>query len=391
MSRAGWVALLLGVSVLAGCGDEGASTTDVAAGVVTGAGLTRTIPVTRAQCTPFGNEPRPRQDFLALTNPMLCLGGGKRLPDWQDAAGTTRQACIYEPASSSKPLPLVFWLQGSMLPSTVQLPVTNVLSSQDTADLTGDPERKGFILVELAGRITNHFYPVPNNTGTSGWDNWDRQLYPGAGARTVNGKTYPMNLDAAAIDHYIEQALASGKVDPKRIYMMGWSNGAAMSILYAMNRPLIAAAAVYSSPNPYDALSDDCGQVPVAGAPRNDTEVQVFNPTVPIFHIINDCDIYSICPGGVALKDTLASTGTAALRFQIINLGQSPVSTCMAACGTNPRGTDYSDLTGNLDLVNGGLPSLLGVLPGIPNHLRWPFNWTEEYFTFLREHPRVGK
>lgn len=388
MKQAGW--LLLGMSMLTGCGKEAAPAMADAADVVPVASLTRTIPVTRAQCTPFGNAPRPRQDSLALTNSLLCAGGGKRLPDWTDAAGTVRQACLYEPetASAARPLPLIFWLQGSALPAEVQLPVTNVLSQQASADLTGDPARKGFILIELAGRLTDHYYPAPNNTGTSGWDNWDRQLYPGAGARTVNGRTYAMNLDAAAIDHYIDQAVADGKVDPRRVYMMGWSNGAAMSILYAMNRPRIAAAAVYSSPNPYDALNDSCGQVPVAGVPRNDTEVQVFNPGVPIFHVINDCDIYSICPGGVALRDTLAATSTAAMKFQIINAAQSAADSCMAVCGVNPRGTDYTSLTGNLDFMHGGLPATLGQTLGIANHLRWPTSWTADYFTFLREHPQ---
>lgn len=397
-----WMVVGLAASVLTGCGDSNSSSTTTAAAaagsgttaaaVTTSAnstGPTQTIPVTRAQCTPFGNPPRPTQNLLAVTNTLLCAGGGQRLPDWKDATGTTRSACIYAPsaASTAKPLPLVFWLQGSMIPAEVQLPVTNVLSQLSTADLTGDPSRKGFILVELAGRITDHFYPAPDNTGASGWDNWDRQLYPDAPARTVNGKTYPMNLDAAAIDHYIAQVQAGGKVDPQRIYVMGWSNGAAMSILYAMNRPNVAAAAVYSPPNPYAAFSAPCTQEPVAGAPINDTQVQVFNPTVPIYTIVNDCDIFSLCPTAVALNNTLISTKAANMKFQIINQLQSPVNTCMSVCGSNPLGNDWTNLTQDENLGTGGIPATLGMTLGVADHLRWPTNWTSDYFAFLRDHP----
>lgn len=348
---------------------------------------TQSIPVTRSQCTPFGNPPRPRTDLLGVTNTLVCAGGGKHLVDWKDPVGTVRHACIYEPnTTSNQPLPLIFWLQGSGVPAELQLhaPVSDVLSQINTADLTGDASRRGFILIELAGRVTNHFYPAPNNTGTSGWDNWDRQLQPNSAGRWVNGKYYPENLDAAAIDHYIDQAVASGKVDPKRVYMMGWSNGAAMSILYTQNRPNIAAAAVYSAPNPYDALSDHCEQTPVVGAPRNDTEVQVFNPNAQIYHIINNCDIYSICPSGVALKNTLLGTRTASMKFQIINEMQAPVSQCMAACGTNPRGTDYTNPGRDWSQAGVGLY-------GAALHLRWPSNWTGEFFKFLKEHPLTAQ
>src|SRR5439155_1470071 len=78
----------------------------------------------------------------------------------------------------------------------------------------------------------------------TGWDNWYRQLDKSGGAVTVDGVSYPQNVDAATIDHFIDEEVATGKVDTRRIYVTGWSNGAAMGFLYALSRRRIAAAAV---------------------------------------------------------------------------------------------------------------------------------------------------
>ena len=90
------------------------------------------------------------------------------------------------------------------------------------------------------------------------------------------GKTvYPENVDAATIDHFIAETAGTGKVDTRRIYVTGWSNGAAMGLLYALNRPNVAAVAIYSGPDPFGALDDPCHQKPVSGAPANNIEVRI--------------------------------------------------------------------------------------------------------------------
>src|SRR3546814_11813737 len=81
-------------------------------------------------------------------------------------------------------------------------------------------------------------------------------MLPDGQDRRVNGVTYPANVDAAAIDHYLELVLAQGKVDTRRIYIMGWSNGSAMATLYGLNRPQIAAAAIYLAPDAFGAFND---------------------------------------------------------------------------------------------------------------------------------------
>ena len=126
------------------------------------------------------------------------------------------------------------------------------------------------------------------------------QLVPvlSTAAVAVRGETYEENADAASIDHFVDEMIATGKVDRQRIYVVGWSNGAAMALLYALNRPWVAAAAVYSAPDPFSALFDVCTQTPAAVAPAGDGQVQVFSPRVPLMHVHNDCDIGGICPNG---------------------------------------------------------------------------------------------
>jgi len=338
--------------------------------------LATEIPVTRAQCNPFGNPQRPRNDTLGDVELGIttCLGGGARLPDWTDPNGTTRRACIFDPgtATPERKLPLVVYLQASGFPADLQIPLTTMTQHLSTANVSDDPQRPGFILLAPIGRITDHFYPAPNNTNTVGWDVWYRQFLPIT--RIVNGVEYPENPDFATIDHYIQDQIATGRVDTNRIYMLGWSNGSALSLLYGQNRSFVAAAALYSGPDPYDSLSDTCGQMPTTKSPKNDTELQVFNPSIPVYHIQNNCDTSATCPNGLALRDKLIKSGTAEIKHQIITGGLDRAATdqCIASCGTNPRGDEN-----NLEAKT----------TGQANHLLWPLPWTDSFIEFMRTHP----
>src|SRR5437867_8919639 len=221
------------------------------------------------------------QDTTALT-----CAGGSMMATWPDPDGTTRQACLYEPASAStaNPLPVIVYIHPSLFTAdTLQAPGMNLLSFQNTADLSGDPARPGFVVVAPEGRATQHFYPSPDDQGT-GWDNWYRQLDRRGRDVIVDGVTYPQNVDAATIDHFIDEEVATGKVDARRIYVTGWSNGAAMGFLYGLNRRRIAAAAVYTGPNPFEAFNDPCPQQPVGRRARSDGEIRVSNRRLPIYH-----------------------------------------------------------------------------------------------------------
>ncbi len=343
-----------------------------------GDALERTSSLKRAGCTPFGNPPRPRNDALTdSTNAAVtCVGGGYRLPNWTDPNGTHRAACLYDPgtATPQHPLPLLVYVEGSMEALDSQLPRLNVLQALSTADLTGDPSRPGFILLAPVGRVTDHFYPPPDDTNTLGWDVWYRQFGPPL--RVVDGALYPLNADFATLDHYIAAQVATGRVDTRRIYLLGQSNGASLALVYGQNRPSVAALALYAAPSPYDALSDPCGQKPVTGPPRDDTELQIVNPSIPAFHIHNACDIFGICPNCLELRDELAASHTAQLRDQIITGYLTlPTDACVDACGTDPRG-DPDNLAA---LIFGGL-----------EHGRWPSAWLDVWFAFLRDHPLHG-
>ncbi|HSW11956.1 MAG TPA: hypothetical protein VLI06_03900 [Solimonas sp.] len=301
----------------------------------------------------YGNAPqRLTQSPTAIPARVTALLGectltGGEILDWSDADGTRRKACLHVPAqaSATAPLPLVIFLQASILPAEPQNLMSNFVFQYRFADLSGDPQRPGFILLTPYGRDTSHFYPFPAQTGL-GYDHWYRNL----------DRTDPaLNVDVAAIDHYIAEVKARGIVDEKRVYATGWSNGAAMGLLYGLNTPGIAATAVYSSSDPFQDERDPCGQKPFASNPR------------PVMLVHNDCDLGGFCQTAnvtfsQAMRENLPQV---TLRPAIINVLQQEVYACVALCRN---------------------PSFI-ISPGLPRHTLWPTLWNDDFFGFLREHP----
>jgi dienelactone hydrolase len=320
-------------------------------------------------CGPFGDAPA-----TIIGGPKTGCGNGKLLGPWKDSDGTDRYACLYEPvlAGTRSRLPLLIYLQPSLFSAEVTIEKTKLLTLQNTAVLSGESTRPGFIVLAPQGRRTTHYYPFPDNRGM-GWDNWYRQLDP-AGAQKMGGRVYTENVDAATIDHFVAQVATSGGVDTHRIYVTGWSNGAAMGLLYALNRPNIAAAAVYSAPNPFGAFDDPCPQEPVAHTPAGTTQIRIVNPHVPAMHVHNACDIVGICPNGEKLASQLRSAGVS-IRDVIIDSSQKAVDQCIAYCGTNPDGD------ANL------LQNPAGWTLGLSHHSKWPLAWTPEMLRFFNDNP----
>jgi poly(3-hydroxybutyrate) depolymerase len=319
-------------------------------------------------CGPFGDPPAK---IIEAEKPDCP--SGELLGPWKDGDGTDRYACLYEPASArpGRRFPLLIYLHPSLFgPWTVTH--TNLLELKDTFSLGGDPARPGFIVLAPQGRNTTHYYPWPDNRGV-GWDNWYRQLSP-AGSVKIGETIYPENADAATIDHFIAQAARTGEVDTRRIYVTGWSNGAAMGLLYALNRPNVAAVAVYSGPDPFGALEDPCRQVPVSGEPANSTEVRIFNPRVPAMHVHNSCDVAGICANGEKLAAELRLAGVN-IEDVIVDSAGKRVAACEAYCGIDPNG--------GIDPWRNPLAWLLG----LHHHERWPSQWTPAMLDFFREHP----
>ncbi len=335
--------------------------------------VVRATSAAESSCTPFGDQPAEIQNgivsgFIARHSPS-CFRG-ETLGPWRDSDGTERYACLYEPAptASGASLPLVVFLHGSLVNADSVL-ATGLVPKSKNADL--GPGAPGFYLLAPEGRETSHYYAAPDDRGL-GWDNWYRQLTP-SGDMTSGGTSYKENVDAAAIDHFIDLVNSSRKVDENRIYITGWSNGAAMALLYALNRPRIAAAAVYSAPDPFSAFMDACPQTPVDHAPASISELQLFNPHVPIVHVRNACDIGGICPNALRFVAQLHGIGNQ-VDDVIVDSDGRQVSNCDPACGTNPNG--------------GGEISASGAFRGFKNHVRWPTSWNDAMLEFLKKHPR---
>ena len=321
-----------------------------------------------AMCGPFGNPPA-----VTIGQAKPHCWGGKLLGPWTDLYGSDRYACLYEPKSMrvKRRLPLIVYLHPSLFGAeTIRL--TNLLLYRNSALVSGDRKRRGFIVLAPLGRVSSHHYPYPDNKGL-GWDNWYRQLNP-AGNVTTGGLVYHQNADAAAIDHFIDVVEMQHQVDLTRIYVTGWSNGAAMGYLYALNRPNIAAVAAYSGPDPFGAFDDPCPQIPVRHAPTDNRQIEVFNPDLPMMQVHDDCDLAGICPNCERLAKESRSMG-AEVHDTIINFVGRQVSECMQWCGTNP----------NADLFPASNP--LGWSLGLSNHGGWPLSWTSTMLDFFRDHP----
>ena len=314
-------------------------------------------------CTPFGNPP---QTFVSSPVPMCT--GGKLLGPWNDSDGTPRYACLYAPstASVSNPLPMLVWLHPSSV-NADSITSTNILLFQNDFSLV--PGTTGFVVLTPEGRSTTHFYPAPDNSGP-GWDNWYRQF--STGPKKVGGQSFPENVDAATIDHFISVVQATKTVLTNKTFVSGWSNGSAMSYIYALNRPNVRSIAVYSAPDPFQAFNDPCPQTPVEDHPASNAEILVPNPKIQSYQVHNSCDIAGICPNSEMIISQVATIGANPDVDVIINSLKQQVGFCDPLCGTDP---------------NGSTSSVPGTSVGTLNHIEWPQIWTEPMLEFLAAHP----
>ena len=320
------------------------------------------------KCGPFGDP-----SAAVISDDKPGCGDGKLLGPWKDADGIDRYACLWKPKteSTNSKLPMIVYLHPSLF-GAGWITQTNILDLQNTVSLGDDPKKVGYIVLAPEGRKTTHYYPYPDNSGI-GWDNWYRQLNP-AGDVKIGNTTWRENADAATIDHFIAAEVATGQVETNRIYISGWSNGAAMGILYAVNRPKIAAAAVYSAPDPFGAFDDTCQQRPVATVPTDNKDIQIFNPAARAMHVRNSCDIGGICPNGLQLASDLNAAGVVVDDVMLDNR-RDRVNSCTDSCGTNPKAPVDSTAT------------VSGSIIGLGNHTRWPKEWTTAMLDFFRQHP----
>src|SRR3546814_16461367 len=106
-----------------------------------------------------------------------------------------RAACLFEPvaASTDHKLPLVIYLHPSLVGTDLSLDVTNLRSQLATADLSGDPDRPGFIMLAPYGRIGTRYYPLPDQNYSPGRAHWYRPIPPAGQDRRFTRHPYPPN------------------------------------------------------------------------------------------------------------------------------------------------------------------------------------------------------
>lgn len=167
---------------------------------------------------------------------------------WTDSDGTARSHCEYHPEGTSptSKRPLVVFVTGSGGLSHTVYDATSLRIKAENYLLSGEATRPGFVLVSVQPRHL-HWPTADPQEGTK-HDTFHRDL-----------NAPSTNRDVAYYDHFIDSLVASGNIDPSRIYMMGWSNGARFAAMYGIARHStpspsgnrVAAVAIYSGGDPF--------------------------------------------------------------------------------------------------------------------------------------------
>ncbi|HEV8307406.1 MAG TPA: PHB depolymerase family esterase [Methylomirabilota bacterium] len=275
-----------------------------------------------------------------MTIPLYCYRGQ---PLFFGQGDVIRYACLSPPLQAQgephagRKWPLLIYLHGSLTtPESLYLSGRDLFALHDTFPLSGDPEVKGFYVLSPEGRRAT---PWPSNGPETGsgfhWDEWYRDP--------------SRNLDALAIDRFLNQVIATGRIDTRRIYVFGWSNGAYMAALYGVWRgDRIAAIGQYAGADPWSRTP-----CPVSlQAPRK----------VPLVLLRNLCDALVPCATTSAWVTTLTQRSWP---FAFHNLGLLGAVTRETRC-----------------TLRCSKPT------GLYEHIRWPnTDALKEMLSFLRRHP----
>ncbi len=287
----------------------------------------------------------PIRTVPPVTEPPSCRHGQVLAYD-QD--GTRRYACLYLPKQArekQKPKtaykwPLLIYLHGSLTtPDSIYWLGADLLSLRDEFPLSDNGKVRGFFLLAPEGRRADPWKseePEGPKTGKGmHWDEWFRDP--------------SRNLDALAIDHFLDQMVESGQVDTNRIYIFGWSNGAYMAALYGVWRgDRIAAIGQYAGADPWSRLP--C-PVPMDEHRRR----------VPLVLLRNLCDDLVPCELTSAWADTLSKERWP---YELLNL--------------DPRGDVTTDRECDRECLK---------IIGLYEHIRWPREESlKEMLKFLKRY-----
>lgn len=212
---------------------------------------------------------------------------------WQ-VGDVDRYACVFAPPNAAiggRPL-VVFLHPGGEGAASVD--GTALLDKAADYDLSGSADRPGFVLAAVQGR--NLHFPTAGPRDGRHHDFYHRDLASPSG-----------NPDVAALDALLDDLMDEGAIDPDRIYVVGWSNGAFFGQLYAIARHEVAtpggnhvaAAAVFAAANPFDDIQRD----PFAGRPHRGRSCKLGElpeSDVPILLTYRSCDFATPCGSGGA-------------------------------------------------------------------------------------------
>jgi poly(3-hydroxybutyrate) depolymerase len=298
-------------------------------------------------------------------------------------SGEARTACVYSPDGGQQ-LPLVVFFHGSLASADMVYDDTSLRTKAMSFPLG---TTTGFVLASVQGR--NIHWPDTHNEGTH-HDFFFR-----------DPSTTSANPDFQAADHWIDTLVSGGGVDPSRIFITGWSNGAFFAQEYAIARfskrtpggNLVAAAAVYAGGDPFNNTT---------GSQSPTCQLATYPQTqVPLLIVHRDCDAQVACnegqrqsfglPPGFFVEDWL----TASLWG---SMGDT-VATGAVTVKTNQTWVSGGDLL--LDASGAPVaacqqPASCTKSAGNTNHHAWPdgvadgsnVDWEPTMLTFLQKHHR---
>ncbi len=288
-------------------------------------------------CDVFGAL--PIRTVFPVTIPLICEDGDELT---YQQGSTIRYACLNYPDQADSldyNWPLIIYLHGSLVtPMSLYTFGRDFFNLRNDFKLSGNDSIKGFITLSPEGRIAKPWTTDEPATGEGfHWDEWYRNPDD--------------NLDADAIDNFLDQVISTGKVDTSRIYVFGWSNGAYMTVLYSTWRSSrIAAMGQYAGANPW--ARSPC-PIPIS-----------YTRQVPLFLMRNLCDALVPCETTNEWIDTLTARNWP---FKYHNLNSLGVITLNDSCSTNP-GCSGDE--------------------GIAEHMRWPRKTSLELMLeYFRFHP----
>lgn len=327
------------------------------------------------------------QGITQLTAPIIkptCKNTSGTIDDGEPYSatgieGTTRYACIHRPtAANNRPLIIWFHAGGSGLASDLYNE-TLLRTKSDSYNLGG--ASNGFVIASIQARTLRYPTDWPR-------DGYHHDFY----FRSLVSPT--TNPDIAFTDHLIDTLVSQGGIDRSRIYVMGWSNGAMFSQMYAVARHLtptpsgnkVAAAAVFSGGDPFHNInfseSPSCRLDPYPTS------------NVPIFIIRRDCDAALACnqtqqtwfetPPGHETESWLTE-GVTKVGAQISSLTINGFAQNSTGCVTDRLQCKNAYGMSSYCSSNGLSDAQCAEYAALVNHLRWPSGIREGGGTADRE------